>query len=181
MLGEGDRLPDLTLDGDGGQKVRLSDFAGKHVVVYFYPKDDTPGCTREGIAFSKLAKDFAKAGAAVVGISRDSVSSHCRFRDKYGLSIPLLADPDKKAHLAFGAWGEKTMYGKKVEGAIRCTFLAGPDGKLRRVWKSVKVDGHAEQVLAELTGGGGSPAKKAPAKKAPAKKAPAKKAPAKGR
>jgi peroxiredoxin Q/BCP len=150
MLAEGDRVPDLTLDSDSGKKVRLKDFAGRSLVVYFYPKDDTPGCTREGIAFSQLAGEFARAGATVVGISRDPVATHCRFRDKHGLTVPLLADPERKAHAAFGAWGEKTMYGKKVEGAIRCTFLVGPDGRVKRVWKSVKVDGHAEQVLAAL-------------------------------
>lgn len=152
MLAEGARVPDLALDSDSGKKVRLRDYAGKHLVVYFYPKDDTPGCTREGIAFSQLAGDFTRAGAAVVGVSRDSVAAHCKFRDKHGLTVPLLADPDMKAHRAFGAWGEKTMYGKKVEGVIRCTFLVGPDGKVKRVWPSVKVDGHAEKVLAAITG-----------------------------
>lgn len=152
MLAEGARVPDLALDSDSGKKVRLRDFAGKHLVVYFYPKDDTPGCTREGIAFSQLAGDFARAGAQVVGISRDSVAAHCKFRDKHGVTVPLLADADRKAHQAFGAWGEKTSYGKTTEGAIRCTFLIGPDGKVKRVWPSVKVDGHAEKVLAAITG-----------------------------
>jgi peroxiredoxin Q/BCP len=171
MLAEGDRVPNIALTSDANRSVRLTDFAGKRLVVYFYPKDDTPGCTREGIAFSKLASEFAKAGAAVVGVSRDGVDKHCKFRDKYGLTIPLLADTDRKLHDAFGAWGEKVMYGKKVEGAIRCTFLVGPDGRVERVWKSVKVDGHAEQVLAAL--GSAAPTAKPPAVQKPAAKKPA--------
>jgi peroxiredoxin Q/BCP len=157
MLTEGERVPDLTLESDSGKKVRLRGFAGKQLVVYFYPKDDTPGCTREGIAFSQLASEFAKAKTTVVGISRDSAAAHCKFRDKHGLTVPLLVDTDKAAHLAFGAWGEKVLYGKKSEGAIRCTFLIGADGKVKRVWKSVKVDGHAEQVLAAARGGESAP------------------------
>jgi peroxiredoxin Q/BCP len=169
MLTEGARVPSIALTSDAGKTVRLADFAGKKLVVYFYPKDDTPGCTREGIAFSKLAGEFAKAGAVVVGVSRDSVERHCKFRDKYGLTVPLLADTDRKLHDAFGAWGEKVMYGKKVEGAIRSTFLVGEDGRVTRVWGNVKVDGHAEQVLAAVQGGA-LVAKKPAAKAAPAKK-----------
>ena len=177
MLAEGDRVPNLSLTSDANESVKLSDFAGKRLVVYFYPKDDTPGCTREGVAFSKLASDFAKSGAVVVGVSRDSVDRHCKFRDKYGLPVPLLADTDRKLHDAFGAWGEKVMYGKKVEGAIRSTFLVGKDGRIERVWKSVKVDGHAEQVLAAIQEGAAAAAPKAEApKKAAAPKKPVAKA-----
>jgi peroxiredoxin Q/BCP len=176
MLEQGDKAPAFSLESDAGKTVSLADFAGKTLVVYFYPKDDTPGCTREAIAFSGALDRFAKAGAAVVGISKDSVKSHAKFRAKYALAIPLLSDPDLKVHEAFGAYGEKTMYGKKVMGTIRSTFVIGPDGKVARVFPSVKVDGHEEAVLAAV-GAGGSPAPKPAAKAAPkpaAKKAAAK-------
>jgi peroxiredoxin Q/BCP len=190
MLKEGDKAPAFELDSDAGAKVKLSDFAGKKLVIYFYPKDSTPGCTREAIGFSEALDRLAAAGASVVGVSKDSVKSHCSFRDKYSLKIPLLSDPTLSLHKAFGAYGEKTMYGKKVEGTIRSTFVVGPDGKITKVFPNVKVDGHVDQVLAALGGAGtnngataAAPAKKAPAAKkaAPAKKAPAAKkaAPAK--
>src|SRR5262245_1158283 len=113
MLKEGDKAPSFSLDSDSGKKVRSADFAGKTLVLYFYPRYNTPGCTREAIAFSGAQAAFAKAGAAVVGVSKDSVASHCKFRDQHKLSIPLLSDPDLSLHKAFGAYGEKTMYGKK--------------------------------------------------------------------
>lgn len=177
MLDTGAKAPDFSLDSDDGKKVSLRDFAGKTLVLYFYPKDDTPGCTREAQAFSKARADIAKAGGVVVGVSKDTVASHCKFKDKYGLSIPLLADPDLSVHKAYGAYGEKNMYGKKVLGTIRSTFLV-KDGKVARVWPSVKVDGHADEVLAFLKGDGGAkaPAAKAPAKKKAASAAPKKKA-----
>jgi peroxiredoxin Q/BCP len=174
MLKEGDKAPAFELHGDTGKAVKLDDFAGKSLVLYFYPRDNTPGCTREAIAFSGAAARIAAAGARVVGVSRDSVKSHGSFREKHALTIPLLSDPDLAVHKAYGAWGEKTMYGKKVEGTIRSTFVIGPDGKVAKVFPSVKVDGHVDQVLAFL--GAGEAAKKpAVAKKAPvaAKKAPA--------
>ncbi len=180
MLKEGDKAPSFERESDAGKTVKLSDFAGKKLVLYFYPKDNTPGCTREAIGFSEAIDRIAAAGAGVVGVSRDSVKSHCNFRDKYSLKIPLLSDPDLSLHRAFGAWGEKTMYGKKVEGTIRSTFLIGGDGTIEKAWPSVKVDKHVEEVLAAL--GGAAPAatetKAAPAKKAAAEKksAPAKKA-----
>ncbi len=152
MIDTGTKAPDFTLDSDDGKKRSLRDFAGKTLVLYFYPKDDTPGCTREAQAFSALRAAIAKAGGEVVGVSKDSVASHCKFRDKYGLSIPLLSDPDLSLHKAFGAYGEKTMYGKKVTGVIRSTFVVR-DGKVVRVFPNVKVDGHADQVLAFLKGG----------------------------
>jgi peroxiredoxin Q/BCP len=189
MLKAGDKAPSFSLESDAGKTVSLADFAGKTLVVYFYPKDSTPGCTREAIAFTEALAKFKAAGAVVVGVSKDSVKSHCSFRDKYALKIPLLSDPELTLHTAFGAYGEKLMYGKKVQGTIRSTFVIGPDGVITRVFPSVKVDGHADAVLAAIAGGGDkapvekvaakkAPAKKAPAK-APAKKAPAKKAPAK--
>ena len=169
MIETGAKAPAFTLDSDDGKKVSLRDFAGKTLVLYFYPKDDTPGCTREAQAFSKARADIAKAGGVVVGVSKDSVASHCKFRDKYGLSIPLLSDPDLTLHKAFGAYGEKTMYGKKVLGTIRSTFLVR-DGKVVRVYPSVKVDGHADQVLAFLRGDETPAAAKAAPKKAAAPK-----------
>jgi peroxiredoxin Q/BCP len=167
----GEPAPDFELESDGGGRVSLADFEGKWLIVYFYPKDNTPGCTREAQAFTASGPRLAKLGAAVLGISKDSVKSHCGFRDKIGIRFPLLSDPDLAAHKAYGAWGMKTMYGKKVEGTIRSTFLVAPDGTIARAWRSVKVDGHAdavEEALREAQGGGPS---KTPAK---AKKAPAK-------
>jgi peroxiredoxin Q/BCP len=176
MLKEGDKAPAFDLESDAGKRVKLSDYSGKKLVLYFYPRDNTPGCTREAIGFSEAAAQIAKAGASVVGVSRDSVKTHCGFRDKHALKIPLLSDPDLAVHRAFGSWGEKTMYGKKVEGTIRSTFLIGANGKIEKAWPSVKVDKHVAEVLAAL--GGEAPAAKAaaPAKKTAAKKAaPAKK------
>ncbi|MEO7331258.1 MAG: thioredoxin-dependent thiol peroxidase [Minicystis sp.] len=171
MLKQGDKAPAFSLESDAGKTVSLSDYKGRTLIVYFYPRDDTPGCTREAIAFSGAIDRFTKAGAAVVGISKDTVKSHGKFRDKYTLKIPLLSDADLEVHEAFGAYGEKNMYGKKVMGTIRSTFVIGPDGKISHVFPSVKVDGHEEAVLAALGAGGTTPAK-APAKPAP--KAPAK-------
>jgi thioredoxin-dependent peroxiredoxin len=178
MLVSGDKVPKLRLASDDGTELSL-DGPGTRV-VYFYPRDDTPGCTREAQAFTASYAAFKKAGAEVVGVSRDSIAAHCRFRDKYSLRIPLLSDPELVAHRAFGAWGTKTMYGKKVEGVIRCTFIVR-DGKVVHTFPSVKVDGHAEKVLAAvhaLTGGGAAPAKAA-AKKPAATKPATKKAAAK--
>lgn len=150
----GDKAPQFRLVSDSGQEVSSSDFLGKPLVLYFYPKDDTPGCTREAQAFTKLLRSFRKAGAEVVGVSKDSVAKHCAFRDKYGLKIPLLSDPDLTVHQAYGAYGEKTMYGKKTMGVIRSTFLIDRGGRIARAWSHVKVDGHAEAVLEELTSAG---------------------------
>jgi peroxiredoxin Q/BCP len=160
--------------------VTLSELAppGKTLVLFFYPKDSTPGCTREAQGFTASKKAIEKAGGVVVGVSRDSVKSHCSFRDKYGLAIPLLSDPDRKLHEGFGAWGEKVMYGKKVLGAIRSTFLI-KDGKIGKVWPSVKVDGHVEAVIAALGGKSDAGAATAKTKPAPKAKAKAKAAPKK--
>ena len=176
MLKQGDKAPAFALESDAGTRVSSADFAGRRLVVYFYPKDNTPGCTRESIAFSEALAKLAAAGAAVVGVSRDSVKSHGSFRDKYALKVPLLSDPDLALHKAFGVWGEKTMYGKKVQGTIRSTFIVGADGAIERAFPGVKVDGHVEQVLAALTGAAPAPAEAGakPAKPAkPAKAAPA--------
>jgi peroxiredoxin Q/BCP len=153
-LTPGDKAPAFDVPSDSGKNLKLADYAGKSLVLYFYPKDNTPGCTREAQAFTKLLATFKKAKAEVVGVSKDSVASHCNFRDKLKLKVPLASDPDLTVHKAYGAYGEKTMYGKKVTGVIRSTFLIDVDskgtGKIRRTWSNVKVDGHAEAVLEEL-------------------------------
>ena len=146
----GSRAPALDLASDEGGRVSLRDFAGKWLVVYFYPKESTPGCTREAQDFTRAVAKLTRTGAAVVGVSRDSIESHCRFKDKIGIKFPLLSDPDLVVHRAYGAWGTKVMYGKKVEGVIRSTFLVGPDGALARAWRGVKVDGHVDKVLEAL-------------------------------
>ncbi|AKV01056.1 Thiol peroxidase, Bcp-type [Labilithrix luteola] len=180
MLKEGDKAPDFSLETQDGKRASLRDLApaGKTLVLFFYPKDSTPGCTREAQAFTASRKAIEKAGGVIAGISRDSVKSHNSFRDKFKLDVTLLSDPERKAHEAYGAWGEKTMYGKKVLGAIRSTFLV-KDGKVVRVFPNVKVDGHADQVLAALSGESAPAAKKATPKKAAATKAAPKKAAAK--
>jgi peroxiredoxin Q/BCP len=150
-LSEGDKAPAFDLPSDGGVNVKLGDYAGKTFVLYFYPKDNTPGCTREAQAFTKLLPKFKKAGVDVLGVSKDSITSHCNFRDKLKLKVPLLSDPELEVHKAYGAFGDKVMYGKKVKGVIRSTFLI-EKGKIKRAWGSVKVDGHAEAVLAAATG-----------------------------
>jgi thioredoxin-dependent peroxiredoxin len=149
-LDAGDKAPAFTLPDQDGAKVSLKDFAGQQVVVYFYPRDDTPGCTKEACQFNDNLRAFAKAKVTVLGISADSADKHQKFREKYGLKFPLLTDADHKVGEAYGAWGEKTLYGKKSVGVIRSTFLIGPDGKVARAWYHVKADGHADKVLAEL-------------------------------
>ena len=146
-LAEGDKAPDFTLEADDGSRFRLSDHKGSKLVVYFYPKDDTQGCTIEAIDFTKAAPAFAKAGAKVVGISPDTVDSHCKFRDKHSLEITLAADPEHEVIEAYGVWAEKSMYGRKYMGVERSTFLIGPDGRITRAWRQVKVPGHVEEVL----------------------------------
>ena len=151
MLSEGDKLPKLTVVDDTGAKVRLADIADDYLVLYFYPKDDTPGCTNEGMQFRDAAKAFAKKKARIVGVSRDSVASHQKFKAKYDLPFTLLADTDQALCDAFDVIGEKNMYGKKVKGVIRSTFLVDAKGKILKVWPKVKVDGHAAEVLASIT------------------------------
>jgi thioredoxin-dependent peroxiredoxin len=147
---EGERAPAFSLTADDGNKVRLADFKGRPVVLYFYPKDDTPGCTREACAFRDQHAALKKLGAVVLGVSADGVESHGEFRDKYGLNFPLLADPDHTVAEKYGAWREKNMYGKKSIGIQRSTYIIDADGKVAKVWKAVKVDGHDEQVLKAL-------------------------------
>lgn len=147
MALEGQKAPDFDLPSDGGARIKLSKLKGQPVVVYFYPKDDTSGCTKEAQAFTALAPEFAKAGVRVIGISPDSVASHAKFRSKYDLGIDLVADEEKKAIEAFGVWVEKSMYGKKYMGVDRSTFLIDGKGTIARAWRKVKVPGHAEEVL----------------------------------
>jgi len=149
-LTDGDRAPAFSLPDQDGSKVSLRDFAGRQVVVYFYPADDTPGCTKEACQFNDNLQAFSRAGVAVVGISPDAAAAHVKFRKKYGLKFPLLTDADHAVMERYGACGEKTLYGKKTVGVIRSTFLVGPDGKVQRAWYNVRADGHAEKVLAEL-------------------------------
>lgn len=147
-LEPGHPAPDVRLPRDGGGEVALSDFAGKTVVLFFYPKDDTSGCTTEAIGFTAKAEEFAAAGAVVLGVSKDSVKSHDKFRDKHGLGVILLSDENSDVTERYGSWVEKSMYGKKYMGIDRSTFLIGPDGKLARIWRKVKVPGHVDEVLA---------------------------------
>jgi len=144
----GAKAPTFTLARDGGGNVSLSDFKGRKVVLYFYPKADTPGCTKEAIAFSALKRDFAKADTDIVGVSADPVPAQDKFRDKHSLKVALASDESKKMLTAYGVWGEKSMYGRKFMGVRRTTFLIGRDGRIAQVWENVKVPGHAEAVLA---------------------------------
>lgn len=183
----GNQAPDFQLADHSGRTVSLSQLAGKNVVLYFYPKDDTPGCTVEACNFRDEHSALEKAGAVVLGVSPDDTKSHQKFATKFSLPFPLLSDTGHKVAEAYGAWGEKSNYGRKFMGIIRSTFLIDPQGKVKHVWPKVKVKDHVNEVLAALTGGGSAsesaeapaPAKKAPAKKAAAKSAPAKKVAAK--
>ena len=149
-LEAGRLAPTFTLEDDQGAKVSLADFTGQNVIVYFYPKDDTPGCTKEACQFSDLLAEFEQADAVVLGISADSSSSHQKFRNKYGLKIRLLTDKDHKVMERYGAYGEKVLYGRTTVGVIRSTFLIGPDRKIKRAWYRVRADGHAQKVLEAL-------------------------------
>jgi peroxiredoxin Q/BCP len=149
-LEEGTKAPAFTLQADDGSKVKLADLKGSPVVLYFYPADDTPGCTKEACAFRDRAAELKKLGAKVFGVSPDDVASHVKFKIKFNLNFPLLADPDHKVAEQFGAWREKNMYGNIKMGIVRSTFLIGADGVIKRVWRSVKVDGHDDSVLTAL-------------------------------
>jgi peroxiredoxin Q/BCP len=151
-LTEGTLAPDFTLLRDGGAAVSLSQFKGKSVVLFFYPKDDTSGCTAESIAFSALLSAFSAANAVVIGVSPDSVKKHDKFAKKYDLSVILAADEEKTVLNAYGVWVEKSMYGRKYMGVERTTVLIGADGVVRHVWEKVRVPGHAEEVLAAAQG-----------------------------
>jgi thioredoxin-dependent peroxiredoxin len=150
FLEPGAKAPDFTLPADDGSQVTLSALGGKPVVLYFYPRDDTPGCTREACAFRDRKAEMKKLGATVLGVSTDDVASHEKFRDKYTLNFPLLADVDHQVAEQYGAWREKVRFGKKSLGIQRSTFLIGGDGVVRKVWKNVSVDGHDEQVISAL-------------------------------
>ena len=145
--GVGEKAPSFTLPRDGGGNLSLVDFKGRKLVLYFYPKADTPGCTQEAIAFNALKRAFAKAETDIVGVSADPVKAQDKFRDKHDLTIALASDESKKMLTAYGVWGEKSMYGRKFMGVRRTTFLVGRDGHVAQVWENVKVPGHAEAVL----------------------------------
>ncbi len=151
-IGEGDAAPEFDLPADGGGRVRSADLKGKPYVIYFYPKDDTPGCTKEAIGFSCVYDRFKAAGVELVGVSKDGVKSHDRFKQKHGLAFPLASDEAGGVVEAFGAWVEKSMYGKKYMGVDRSTFLVGPDGKVVKAWRKVAVPGHVEEVLEAARG-----------------------------
>jgi peroxiredoxin Q/BCP len=146
MISEGDRAPDIEVETSDGRNVNLSS-PGKPLVLYFYPKDDTSGCTREAQDFTALAKDYEKAGALVVGVSRDPMKKHEKFIGKYDLKVPLASDEDGRISDAFGTWVQKSMYGRKYMGMERSTFLISADGKVLKEWRKVKVPGHAQEVL----------------------------------
>ena len=150
MVKEGKAAPKFTLPSSEGGEVSLEDLKGKTVVLYFYPKDDTPGCTREACAFRDTQAAIKKKGAVVLGVSGDSLAAHEKFKAKYKLNFPLLSDPDKAVAKKYGAWGEKVMYGKKVTGMIRSTFVIDKEGVVSKVFPRVRVDGHAEKVLEAL-------------------------------
>jgi thioredoxin-dependent peroxiredoxin len=146
-LKAGDAAPDFSLPSDAGAEINLASFAGRKLVLYFYPKDDTSGCTKEAIDFTSLAAEFGAAATEVVGVSPDNLKSHSAFRSKHRLGITLASDESKATCEAYGVWVEKSMYGRKYMGVERATFLIGPDGRIAQVWPKVKVPGHAEEVL----------------------------------
>lgn len=151
VLAEGQKAPAFRLPRDGGGAVTLSDYPRQKLVLFFYPRADTPGCTREAIDFTRLADAFAAAGTAVLGVSADPLKAQEKFRDKHGLGIPLVSDETHEMLEAYGAWGEKSMYGKRFLGILRTTVLVGTDGKVARIWRNVRVDGHADEVLEAAT------------------------------
>jgi peroxiredoxin Q/BCP len=159
-----DKAPKFSLPSTEGGTVSLDSLRGKRVVLYFYPKDDTPGCTREACGSRDNLARVRSAGALIYGVSKDSLASHEKFRDKYELPFPLLSDAGNEVARKFGAFGKKMMYGKEVEGLIRSTFLLGGDGRIEAAWSPVKVDGHVDQVLAALQGDAPAPKAKARAK-----------------
>nr|HEX4313538.1 peroxiredoxin [Kofleriaceae bacterium] len=150
MIEVGKKAPAFALESSDGGKVKLSELAGKVVVLYFYPRDNTPGCTIEAEGFRDAVPALKRAGAVVLGVSKDSIASHCKFRDKYELTFPLLSDPDGGVLESYGAWGDKVMYGKKMKGIIRSTVLIGKDGKVVQHWPKVSVKGHVDEVLAAV-------------------------------
>ena len=170
-------LPEFESNATGGIKVSNTTHVGNTMVLFFYPKDNTPGCTIEAEAFRDASPTFAKLGARIFGVSKDSIASHCKFRDKFKLNFPLLSDPDGTMLAAYGAWGQKVMYGKSMLGIIRSTVLIGEDGRVLAHWPKVSVKGHVDEVLAAVRAarGQGAPAATTPAAKPAAKKPAAKK------
>ncbi len=154
MLRVGDKAPDFVLPSSAGGMAKLADFVGKKLVLYFYPRDLTPGCTQEACAFRDTMGEFAKYGATVVGVSKDSLQTHAKFQSTHALGFPLLTDDGNNVAIAYGAYGEKVMYGKRVQGTIRSTFLIDEQGALAAIWSPVKVAGHVDAVLAALAGAG---------------------------
>jgi len=150
MVLVGENAPDFTLPADDGRPVSLNGFRGKKVVLYFYPKDDTPGCTKEACSFRDNLARVTTKGAVVLGVSRDDAKSHVKFKDKYDLNFPLLSDVDGKVTTAYGVWKKKNMYGREYFGIERTTFLIDEGGKIARIWPKVKVEGHTDEVLAAL-------------------------------
>lgn len=150
MLKIGDRAPAFSLKSDSGEKVSLKDLKGKTVILYFYPKDMTPGCTQEACDFRDSFAKLKKEGAIVLGVSKDSVESHQKFKTKYSLPFPLLSDEDGKVCQAYGVWKEKSLYGRKFMGIVRSTFVIGPDGKIQQIYDKVKVKGHVDAIREEL-------------------------------
>lgn len=149
-LKEGDPAPGFKAQVTGGRDIALSDFKGKNVVLYFYPKDDTPGCTKEACAFRDSYNEFTRRGVVVLGVSIDPVASHDKFTTKFKLPFPLVSDPDKSIAQAYGVWGQKTFMGRTYMGVNRVTFLIGPDGRIRKIWPKVKPEEHAAEVLAAV-------------------------------
>lgn len=149
-LKEGDLAPDFTAPTNGGGKISLSDFRGKNVILYFYPRDNTPGCTKEACSFRDEFAEFKKKGAVILGVSTDSVKSHDKFAAKFKLPFTLVVDEDKKIVKAYGVWGQKTFMGMNFLGTNRVTFLIGPDGRIKKIWPKVKVAEHAQEILAAL-------------------------------
>jgi peroxiredoxin Q/BCP len=147
----GDKAPAFALANQAGKTISLKDFSGERFVIYFYPADDTPGCTKEACQFNDGLAAYRKLGVRVIGVSPDGAEKHVAFRQKYGLTFDLLSDPEKKVMTSYGAYGEKMMYGKKVTGVIRSTFVIGPDGTVEHAWYNVRADGHADKVLATLS------------------------------
>jgi peroxiredoxin Q/BCP len=153
VVSEGEPAPDFTLETDSGEQVSLADFRGKPVVLYFYPKDDTPGCTTQACGIRDAYGEFEQAGAVVLGVSPDTAASHVKFKEKYGLPFTLLADPEHEVAERYGVWGEKNYMGRSYMGVNRSTFLIGPDGTLAKIWHGVKPATHAADVLAALGAG----------------------------
>lgn len=151
LLTAGDPAPAFRLPTTRGGHASLSDFSGKHLILFFYPKDDTEVCTREAVAFSDMQSRFTRKGAAILGVSRDSLADHKAFARKHSLTVRLGSDEDGTVCNAYGVWAEKQLYGRKFMGIVRSTFLIGPDGAIRRVWRNVRVPGHVEAVMSELS------------------------------